>query len=141
MDRKADSAWNRIRVLGICELVAFVAIAFSVNHQETVGGGWKTISGIGVGGPFLQTYLAAGLPLIPSAIIFILAPKQKKVGRLKVARILQLILFIAVCLAFVPSAVIAQYGPQLLVACILGVVFFPFMMIFVGKLLKNKGDK
>lgn len=133
MNKTEKSAWNRLRVLGIVQLVAFVSIAAGLYYQPSLGDvGYLGSFG---GEPLLQTYLYGGLTLIPSAVIFILAPNQKKLDQLKIARILQLILFVAVCAAFLPSAIIAQSEPLLLIACLVGIAFFPFMTSFVSALV------
>ena len=132
MNTQEKDSWNKLSLLGIVQLVAFAVIAVSLFYQPSLG----SVGYLGsMDEYFMQPYLYAGLLLMPSAVIFTLAPRQTNVSLIRVARIIQQILFVVVCLASVPSAFLAQSRPQLLIACILGMAFFPFMMILVRKAL------
>jgi hypothetical protein len=100
-----------------------------------------------------------GLLLVPSALLFIRARKLQKLMAIKVARVIQIVLFGLVVLLTYPAFVLAASGiasatePHLLdsfynipyllislpiyfVACVLGIASFPFMMILVKKTLR-----
>jgi Na+/melibiose symporter-like transporter len=52
---------------------------------------------------------------------------------------LQLALFISVCVAFVPALMLASFSQTawLVIACVLGVIYFPFMTVLVRKLIPS----
>ena len=125
---------KQLMALGIVQLVTYVAIGLAIYYE-----GFASDSGnpLAIGPIGLNAYLMGTVTLIPSAVIFILEARRPNVSGLRLARGLQITLFIAVCVAFVPALMLASFSHHawLVIACVLGVIYFPFMTALVRKLI------
>ena len=150
MSQDLVEARKRLRVLGIVQLATYVALGIGIFIEELIhaqnmspyegsGYGYYRFDPLflyqGAASTSMQTYLLGALTLVPSTIILILEPKKQNPKNLKIARGLQLSLFISVCLALLPAlAFIVIQGSKLLsVACLVGIIFYPIMLKLVQK--------
>jgi hypothetical protein len=134
-----DKAFKSLTILGWVQLGAYLLVLYSVMASLGIGtgvflptdqAGWSKVGDFG--GILFQTYLAGGLTLVPSAIIFIRSGKNLKASTIGTAKTLQTILFAACCCAFLPLMFVQQthipvYG-ALLIATFLGIGFFPVQL-------------
>jgi hypothetical protein len=132
MTKEQDKRWVNLRILGAVELGLYIALAAALALPQQ--------DEIFISSQLVQMYFWAALTLVPSTIIFISSPKHQKVELILTARRLQKALFIAVCLAFLPSIFLAQYQPALLTATFLGLIAFPVMSSFVKAVLPESPE-
>ena len=127
MTKEQDKRWVNLRILGAVELGLYLALAagLALPQQDEMF----------IANQLVQMYFFAAITLVPSSIIFISSPKHQRVDLIRIARRLQKSLFIAVCLAFLPSIFLAQYQPALLTATFLGLIAFPVMSSLVKAVL------
>lgn len=129
-----------LRILGAVELICYLALGyFLINPIANLGFSFTPDNGMKA--IILQLYVAGAITLLPSAVIFVL-PRQKLTTKLmQTAQSLQKILFWASCAAILPLLFIVQSGMVeyqiLLIACVLGVGFYPFMRNLTAKALKS----
>lgn len=108
--------------LGAVELATFLAIGAWIYFDST--GGWGEVVPMAIPVEMVVAYFMGALTLVPSTVMFIQAAKGTTVRKLRVARGLQLALFICVCIAVLPSMFFASWHPQFLIACLVGFVFY-----------------
>ena len=125
---------KQLMALGIVQLVTYVAIGLAIYYEGSASDSGNPLA---LGPIGLNAYLMGSVTLIPSAVIFILEARRPNVSGLRLARGLQITLFIAVCVAFVPALMLASFSHHawLVIACVLGVIYFPFMTALVRKLI------
>ena len=131
---------KQIQVLGIFQLVTYIGIGLGLANQMPE----ETYGPFGFASFGLNSYLLAAFALVPSASIFILEPTRRNLKLLRVARGLQIALFVAVCFAIIPASLMAQFfqgSSWLVIACLLGIVYFFIMNSLVGKVISPKSQK
>ena len=132
--------YRAIQILGIVELVTFVGFTAALA-SSTSGDYLDGVPMVSNVSGFLNAYLAGGLTLVPSAVIFIISPFQRKASQLKLARGMQLTLFVCVCIATLPAMLFARWEPLLFGACLAGILFFLIMSSLVKPLLTDDRPK
>ena len=131
MSQDLVEARKRLRVLGIVQLATYVVFGLAIGFDEgktyLVSSGFFSVD--------TASYLLGALTLIPSSVIFVLAPTNLNIRALKVARGLQLALFIAVCFALIPAFALIQLSGSFWLgfACLVGIAFYPIMLKLVQK--------
>ena len=108
-----EALFAKLRVLGIVELSTYVLILLSLIF------GGREIDGV------IVAYLFGAFTLVPSAISFVAAPKRQSIEEVVKARNLQTALFVAVCIAVLPSMVMLFWGaPGVFFASVAGIFFY-----------------
>lgn len=129
-----------LRILGVVQLSCYLTLGyFLINPIANLGfyftpdNGMKAI--------LLQMYGVGAITLLPSVTIFSLPLKKVTSSRIQTAISLQTILFWASSAAILPLLFIVQSGMVeyqiLLLACGLGMAFYPFMRNLTAKALKS----
>lgn len=118
-----------LAVLGAIELVTFLAIAAWMYLDNEGGWGQDIIMSIPTG--MLVAYLAGGITLVPSSVMFMLAVNRVDPERILLAKKMQFVLFIAICVAVLPALLFAEWHSQFFVACLAGFLFYPIAALLV----------
>jgi hypothetical protein len=144
--------YRYLRILGIVQLVAYIAVlawsyAPSTSAAQTSGFVYPDsclVNPFACGGmQQLSTPQASlwfgSITLIASVWIFINSPRVKNVAALQTAKTMQFVLFIACCVAIFPSiaAAVIFDGGALMVASLIGVIFYPITKSYVDQILKT----
>ena len=123
---------RNLRVLGIIQLITYIAVL-----------AWPFSTSVPLA-EWAHTALRFGsITLIPSVWIFIASPKVRSAESLRTAKTMQFLLFIACCVAVIPSIEIAAYpeGSIILIATMIGILFFPITKGLVDKALREDSGK
>lgn len=129
MQRRRASL-DELSFLGLFELLGYLGIAWWILSD-------RDSSGLLPLDEVLRLYFLVGLILIPSATIFLIPPKSRSKTLVKLAKKLQISIFVFVCIACIPAILYAQWHTQALVACLVGIVSFPVMLFMTGRYKKT----
>ena len=131
---------KELMVFGAIELICYLILGYFLINPIANMGFYFTPDN-GMKGILLQMYGAGAITLLPSVTIFSLPLKKLTSSRVQTAQSLQTILFWASCAAILPLLFIVQSGmieyQILLIACALGVGFYPFMKKLTAKAFKS----
>lgn len=146
---------EKLQLLGKLQLGSYLVILIwlvvvellAIQQRQNFGqNGWPVIWII---------FAIPGLLLISSSLIFIKTGKWPKGPSTLAARVLQIILFALVLALTYPALILASFAidpanqaenqifarllsPSFLVACVLGIVSFPFMWLATKPLMRKK---
>lgn len=122
------------------ELLAYLILGYFLINPIANEGFYFTDDN-GVKAILLEMYGAGAFTLLPSGVIFCFPMDKLTLNRLNTAKTLQKILFWASCAAILPLLFISQSGMVeyqiLLLACALGLAFYPIMRNLTAKALKS----
>ena len=159
---------EKLQLLGKLQLISFYVILLWLVVVESLaievrnpGADW----GHGGFAVLWMFFAVFGLLLVPSSIAFLRAGKKSKFFTVQRAKIAQIILFSFILLLVYPSYYMAEstlrnamgvggpggspgfdifshlLGPTFFVACIMGIIFFPFMLRFTSEFKKSNEAK
>lgn len=158
---KTKTASEKLQLLGVSQLVFYVVFLLVLGIGETVRVNLAKAEGSLYGGIYPTMWVPfawLGLLLVPSVIPFIRAVSAFSFRAIRVARVLQIVLFALVVLLTVPAYLMVQMvlttvtsdttvvfgfsagaiflGCIYFVACVLGIIYFPFMLAITKKALQ-----
>lgn len=158
---KTKTKFEKLKLLGVSQLALYLLFLFGLVILETihinVGSRDAEFSG-GIYPTMWIPFAGLGLLLVPSSIPFIRAVKSPNLRAIKVARVLQIVLFALVAVLTVPAysllkiaytqvtsedTVLFRFStPETFLlsiyflACVIGIAYFPLMLLATKKALK-----
>ena len=158
---KTKTASEKLQFLGVSQLAFYVVFLLILGIGETVYINLAKAEGSLYGGIYPTMWVPfawLGLLLVPSVIPFIRVVSAFNLRAIKVARVLQIILFAFVAFLTFPAYLLVQtvfttvtldttvvfgfrpgaaiLGCTYFVACVLGIIYFPFMLAITKKALQ-----